>query len=105
MQSYSLKHGEVKTIEFTYTQSGTALTITGASITAIFKDTDSSTSAALTISDGSINKVSNTAYFTLDTSSLTANTDYYLEVKTELSAASIDKSETFFMRILKPIDE
>jgi hypothetical protein len=105
MQTISLKHGEIKTLSFTYTQNGLPLTIAAATITAIFKNDYADTAAALSITNTAFTKASNTASFVLDTSSLTANADYYLELKTILSAASVDKSDTIFVKIEKPVDE
>ena len=104
MQNITLKHGEIKTLEFTYTQNGSPLTITAATITAIFKTVYDATTA-MTVTNGAFTKASNTASFVLDTSSLTTSTDYFVELKTILSASSVDKSDTIFLKIEKPVDE
>jgi hypothetical protein len=103
-QTITLKHGEIKTLRFTYKHEGSLLSIESATLTFTLKKEMTDVSPALEIEDASFSKSENVATVVIDTSSLDEDTKYFAEIKAEFSADSLDKSDTFYVDIKKAVD-
>lgn len=103
-QRVVLKHGEKKTLKFTYTQDGVALPITSATLTLTVKEDIHDAAAALTIDDAAFTKATNVARCNLDTSSLDPDKEYVAEIRAVFSLTSLDKSDTFYLEINRAVD-
>jgi hypothetical protein len=103
-QTISLKHGEKKILKFTYTEGGVALSIAAATLTLTIKEKILDAAAAMTVSDGSFTKAVNIARCTIDTSTLKQETTYLCEIKAAFGSTSVDKSETFDLKLKRSVD-
>lgn len=102
--SIEVKHGEIKTLKFTYTKNGSPQDITAATLTMQLKENAEDASPALEIADGSFTKAANVAEAVLDTTSLTAGVKYLGEIKAVFgSGTDEDKSETFYVDVQEAI--
>jgi hypothetical protein len=103
-QFIKLKHGEIKTLKFTYTQDGVALPITSATLTLTVKQNILDAAAALQIDDVDFTKSANVARCSLDTTDLKPDREYLCEICADFGALSLDKSKTFYLQIERAVD-
>jgi hypothetical protein len=103
MDTITLKHGEKKILKFTYTAEGVALSIEAATLTLVIRP-DISSPITMTVANASFTKSANIARCNIDTTSLAQDAEYLCELKAVFGSSSIDKSDTFMMKIQQSID-
>jgi hypothetical protein len=100
----TLKHGEIKTLKFTYTKDGGSLDITAATMTLQLKENFSDVTPALEVVNANITKTGNVAEAIIDTASLTAGVKYLGEMKAIISAGvDDDRTDTFFVDVVESV--
>lgn len=102
-----LKQKEAKTVQFTIKENNTALNVTGATFTFGFKENRSDTSLLVTKNHADFDTGSaanGIVSVTLTSTDLDQDPGIYLgELKTQLSASNIDKSEDIILLIEEAI--
>ena len=102
-----LKHGEIKQLEFTYTdKTGAALDITSAVLTLTFKEDVDDTTIVHQLVDGSFTKAANVATVSLDTTAGTfeAHKKYVADIKATFGGLHNDISQTFYLELERAVN-